>query len=136
MDIYEQLTRDEGRKKFPYEDTVGKLTIGVGRNLTDVGLSDAEIDLLLRNDVQKAYSALNSSYPWFQEIDPVRQGVLINMTFNLGFVRFSGFHNFIEAVQEENWDKASVDMLDSLWAKQVGGRALRLAEQIRTGRWI
>lgn len=136
MDIVEQLKRDEGSRNFPYEDTVGKMTIGVGRNLTDVGLSDDEIDTLLRNDVQRAYDSLMRGFPWFASIDPVRQGALINMCFNLGFARLSGFHLFIDNLKDENWDSASVEMLDSLWAKQVGARALRLAEQIRTGRWV
>lgn len=136
MDIYEQLRRDEGVRLLPYGDTVGKLTIGVGRNLTDVGLSEDEIEFLLRNDVEKAYRQLHTGFSWFEGLDPVRQGALVNMAFNMGFVRLAGFHRFIDSLQEGDWDAASVNMLDSLWAKQVGMRAMRLAEQIRLGRWV
>ena len=136
MDIIEQLRRDEGVKKFPYTDTVGKLTIGVGRNLTDKGLSDSEVSILLRNDVDEVTNELQTRLPYFNALDPVRQAVLINMAFNLGFNGLSEFVNFLSAVAQGNWDDASVHMLDSKWAKQIGNRATRLAEQIRSGAWV
>lgn len=135
MDILTQLRRDEGVRNFPYTDTVGKLTIGVGRNLTDVGLSDEEIDILLRADINKVILQLNTKLPWYQNLDPVRQGVVINMAFNMGFRSLEGFPLFLRAMAQGNWDVASDEMLDSLWAKQVGDRAVRLATQIRTGEW-
>jgi lysozyme len=133
MDIIEQLRRDEGIRKMPYKDTVGKLTIGVGRNLDDVGLSDAEINFLLKNDIDVATAKLNRLYPWFSTLDPVRQGVLINMTFNMGSV--SAFPRMLALVQSGDYEGAAVEMLDSLWARQVGARAQRLSQQMRTGTW-
>lgn len=136
MDIITQLRRDEGVRNFPYTDTVGKLTIGVGRNLTDVGMSDDEVELLLQNDVSKVNNQLHSRLPWFNSIDYVRQAVLINMVFNMGFNGLEGFPKMLQAAAQGNWQEASDEMLDSQWAKQVGARATRLAQQMLTGVWV
>ncbi|SIT68805.1 MULTISPECIES: lysozyme [Burkholderiaceae] len=79
-----ELSRDEGRRLKPYLDTVGKTTIGVGRNLTDVGIAESECDLLLENDVMRSVVWLDRHLPWWRSLDAVRQRVLINMAFNLG----------------------------------------------------
>ena len=134
MDIIEQLRRDEGVRKFPYTDTVGKLTIGVGRNLTDVGLYEAEVDFLLKNDIDVATAKLERVYPWFAALDPVRQSVLINMTFNLGSI--SSFPRMLALVASGDYAGAAAEMLDSLWARQVGDRAKRLSLQMNTGAWV
>jgi lysozyme len=134
--ISSQLRRDEGVRQFPYVDTVGKTTIGVGRNLTDVGLSDAEIDFLLSNDIQKVLNQLQARLPYFEALDPARQGVLINMAFNLGFAGLEGFPRMLSAFAQGDWERAASEMLESRWATQVGARAERLAEQTRTGQWV
>ena len=136
MDIIEQLKRDEGIRPFPYTDTVGKLTIGVGRNLTDVGLSQEEIDYLLTNDIARAEAAISAALPWFGDLDAVRQDVLINMTFNMGVNGVLGFHNMLAAMEQHDWPTAAREMLDSKWATQVGDRATRLAEQVQSGEWV
>ena len=41
-----------------------------------------------------------------------------------------------KAIEEENWDEASNQMLDSAWAKQVKTRADRLSEMMLTGEWV
>lgn len=135
MDIQEQLIRDEGWRKFPYRDTVGKITIGVGRNLTDDGMSDDEVRSLLGNDIKRVIEQLTIRLPYFQGLDEVRQGVLINMCFNLGFSELSTFHDFLLAVYQSRWDDAATAMLASKWAKEVGERATRLATQIKIGEW-
>jgi lysozyme len=136
MDLYQQLTRDEGSSHKPYTDTVGKLTIGVGRNLTDVGVSDAEIQTMLQNDVENVLKTLSSRLPYFAALDTVRQAVLANMCFNLGFGRLEGFHDMLQAVAQGNWEDAAKEMLDSTWATEVGDRAKRLAQQMTSGVWV
>jgi lysozyme len=134
MDIYEQLEHDEGRRKFPYTDTVGKLTIGIGHNLTDKGLTNDQIDKLLRDDVVEVVAYL-STYPWFKTLDEIRQAVIINMTFNLGATGFSNFRNMIGFLAAGKYADAADEMLRSKWATQVGARATRLSLQLRTGQW-
>jgi lysozyme len=135
LDIHEQLQRDEGLRLRPYVDTVGKTTIGYGRNLIDKGISADEANVLLRNDVQEASEELNRRLPWFAAVDEVRQGVLVNMCFNMGFVSLEEFTKMIAAVAQGDWNLASQEMLNSLWAREVGDRATRLAEQMRLGIW-
>jgi lysozyme len=133
--LTEQLIRDEGLRLKPYTDTVGKLTIGVGRNLTDRGITQTEALYLLNNDMDVADLDCRALLPWWDPIDPVRQGVLVNMCFNLGADRFKKFVNTLALVQAHDYERASIQMLQSLWAEQVGDRALRLADQMRSGQW-
>ena len=128
-----QLSTDEGRKSMIYTDTVGKVSGGVGRNLTDNGFSQDEIDLMLSNDIAKATSTARSLVPGFDQIDDVRQEVIANMAFNLGYTRLSGFKMFLAAVNSSSWDDAATQMLSSKWASQVGARATRLSFAMRTG---
>lgn len=135
MTIADQLRRDEGVRAKPYVDTVGKVTIGVGRNLTDNGLSDIEIDILLTNDIAAITSTLSSRLPYFDSLDPVRQAVLVNMGFNIGFEALDNFPNMLAAVAQGRFNDAADEMLDSKWASQVGDRAKRLSMQMKTGVW-
>lgn len=133
--LYAQLDVDEGRRKKPYRDTEGILSIGVGRNLEERGLRDDEIDLLLANDVREAIAEARKLFPNFDELDDVRQEVLANMAFNLGLTRLAGFKRFRAAVRAGNWALAAREMLDSKWAAQVGARAQRLATAMQFGRF-
>lgn len=135
MNLIEQLVRDEDLKLKPYKDSVGKLTIGVGRNLDDVGISRDEAMTMLANDVQHARNQLEQHLPWAGGLDEVRQGALLNMTFNMGIGGLLNFRQFLAALQSGDYKTAAAQMLDSLWAKQVGARAERLALQIESGFW-
>lgn len=133
--LYKQLDLDEGRRKKPYRCTAGKLTIGVGRNLDDRGLRDDEIDLMLANDVRESIGDCRALFRSFDQLSAPRQEVLVNMMFNLGVTRLSGFKKLIAAVAAGNWVEAERQMLDSKWADQVGARADRLATAMRKGAW-
>jgi lysozyme len=74
--------------------------------------------------------------PWVEALDGARFGVLVNMTFNMGLPKLIGFEKMLLAVRAKDYEMAAVEMLASRWSEQVGDRALRLAEQMRTGRWI
>ena len=128
-----ELRRDEGLRLKPYRCTAGKLTIGVGRNLDDVGISEAEADLLLRNDVARSMADLDEAIPWWRSLTEARQRVLVNMAFNLGATGLLGFRNTLAAIESGNYVKAANGMLQSLWASQVGERAVRLARMMVTG---
>jgi lysozyme len=135
MNIVEQLKRDEGVRWKPYRDQVGKLTIGVGRNLDDVGISPREADLLLVNDISRAEHGIDEHLPWALQLDDVRRGALINMAFNVGIAGLLGFREFLRLLEARQWAEAAKEMLQSKWAEQVGGRAHRLSTQIETGEW-
>jgi len=128
-----QLTIDEGRRPRIYVDTVGKVTGGVGRNLTDRAFSDDEMDLMLKNDIKGTESDLDRRLPWWRQMSEARQNVLANMCFNLGIDRLLGFAKTLTLMKAARYDAAAAEMLDSLWAKQVGARAIRLAATMRKG---
>lgn len=135
MTIIDQLMRDESVRLKPYQDTVGKWTIGVGRNLTDNGITTAEAEYMLGNDVYKARQDLLAACPWCDKFDDARFGALINITFNVGIGSLLQFRKALAACQVGDWETAATEFLDSKWAEQVGARAQRLALQLRTGRW-
>ncbi len=128
-----ELKRDEGQRFAPYLDTVGKITIGVGRKLTDVGISVSECNTLLKNDIERTWLWLDHHLPWWKALDAVRQRVLINMAFNLGG-RLLTFTNTLAAIRRADYAAAANAMLASKWAKQVGARAQRLTNMMRTGK--
>jgi lysozyme len=127
------LINDEGLRLKPYTDTVGKLTIGVGRNLTDVGISRDEAMTLLQNDVNVATGDLDKTLPWWRTMNEVRQHVLINMCFNIGIVGLMGFKKALAAMEARDYDQAATEMEDSEWYTQVGGRGPRLVSLMRNG---
>lgn len=131
--LLDALSLDEGRRARIYTDTVGKVSGGVGRNLTDKGFRQDEIDLMLRNDIAESVAELDRVAPWWRGLNDARQNALVNMMFNLGATRLMGFKKFLAALQVGDWAKAESEMLDSKWARQVGSRSTRLALLIRTG---
>jgi lysozyme len=137
-ELKRQLTGDEGRKKAAYRCSEGYWTIGVGRLIDKRkggGLRDSEIDFLLMNDIEDRINALHDVLPWFQHLDDVRKGVLLNMSFQMGVDGLLGFHTTLRLVRERNYEAAADQMLESLWAKQTPERAQRLSDQMRDGKW-
>jgi lysozyme len=133
-----QLVRHEGLKLHPYRDTVGKVTIGVGRNLDDVGISEAEAHAMLDADIDRTERALFAALPWVADLDDARQVVLMNMAFNLGVGMAGGnkgllgFPYTLGLIQAGRFEEAAKAMLDSKWARQVGKRATELAQIMAT----
>jgi lysozyme len=131
--LVDLLIRDEGVRLKPYVDTIGKITIGCGRNLTDVGISYAEAMLLLDDDIDAAVRDL-AGFPWFPPLDDVRQRVIVSMRFQMGAVGFRKFKATIAAVESGDYVKAAEQMLRSKWAReQAPLRARRLARMMATG---
>jgi lysozyme len=143
-----ELVRDEGERLRAYRDTVGKWTIGVGHNLDDVGtaplgrsveevkangITADEAALMLEHDLERVDTDLDGHLPWWRKLDPVRQRVLVNMCFNMGIGSLCGFRNTLRMVEVGNYTGAATGMLTSLWARQVGARATRLADMMKTG---
>jgi lysozyme len=121
-----QLRIDEGYRNKVYLDSKGIPTIGVGRNLRDVGLSPDEIDLLLQNDIKRAQGACRAIFDNYDTLPQDKQDALANMAFNLGQTRLSGFKKMIAAVEKRDWKEAAAEAEDSDWYEQVGQRAVRI----------
>jgi lysozyme len=130
----DQLKVDEGLRLKPYRCTEGKLTIGYGRNLEDVGITEAEAGAMLAHDARIALrDAQELLGPCWDSLSPNRQAVMINMAFNLGRTRLSKFTKTLQAVRAAEYSTAAYEMLDSRWARQVGARAARLADLMYHG---
>ena len=132
MTIEDDLIRDEGVKLKPYRDTAGKLTIGIGRNLDDVGISEQEARFLLSSDLERVRSQLSHEWPWWITRPESAQRGLMNMAFNLGIGGLSKFPRMLACLQAGDYHGAADAALDSLWAKQVGERANRIADLFRS----
>jgi len=128
------LRLHEGVRPMPYTDTVGKLTIGVGRNLTDRGLLPSEIEFLLDNDMHLVTMQC-MTFPWFEALDEVRQAVILDMAFNMGMTVLRTFTNTLNLIAAGDYHGAAGNMLKSKWATQVGPRATQLSNMMATGAW-
>lgn len=126
---------NEGRKTKPYTDTVGKLTIGVGWNLTDNGLPDYVIDWLLHYALSNARRDLMRHYPWMLRLDPVRFAACQDLVFNMGFPTFQKFRGFLRHLEDDDYLTAGQHLMDSRWFRQVGKRGPRMVKMIVTGEW-
>ena len=129
------LIRHEGLRLKPYRDAKSKLTIGVGRNLDDVGITRAEALMLLDNDIATVRRDVTRAFPWFPGLDPVRKDVVLDMVFNLGLPRFRQLTKTIAAIKARNWENAAREMLKSRWANEVGKRATELAAMMERGEY-
>ena len=152
--LIEKLIAAEGLKLQVYKDTLGIDTIGIGRNLEDRGITKKELDdldipsidhvyeygiteadavYLATNDVQIVEEELVRAHPCVDRLDSVRQLIVIDMAFNLGVPRLCKFKKMWSAIHEEKYDVAAKEMLDSRWARQVKGRATKLANAMHNG---
>ena len=121
------IARDEGLRLKPYRDTLGKLTIGYGRNLDDRGISKSEAEIMRGNDIALVLTELDSAFPWWTAMPEQAARGLANMAYNLGLTRLKGFVNMLAALKRGDFEVAAQEALDSRWARQVGGRAGRIS---------
>jgi lysozyme len=136
--LADQLAKHEGVKRFAYKCPAGKWSIGVGRNIDEdggLGLSDGEIYTLLNNDIQRTDEELTNAFRFYEDLDRVRKDAMINICFNLGLTRLRGFRLALKLMETKDYSEASVEFLDSLWASQVGQRALDIAHMIQYGEY-
>ena len=154
QDLIEKLIVSEGLKLQVYKDTLGIDTIGIGRNLEDRGITQQELDdldipsidhvyewgiteadavYLAENDVQIVEEELLRAHPCVEQLDAVRQLIVIDMAFNMGVPRLCKFKNMWAAIHEEDYQNAAKEMLDSRWAVQVKSRSTKLAHAMHHG---
>lgn len=130
--LIESVKLGEGKRLKPYKCTAGKLTIGYGRNLDDVGITDEEAELLLQHDLERSEKEAET-LPFYNELNQCRKEVLIEMVFNMGLAKVKQFQKMFIAIGKKDFSKAADEMLDSRWAVQTKDRAKRLAYFMRIG---
>ena len=128
--LIKQLLVHEGLKLQPYYCTSDKLTIGVGRNLQDIGISEDEAEYLLRNDIDRCISQCETAFEWYEEAPEMVQEAVINLVFNMGLSKFKAFKLTIGHLEAGRYELAGAELLNSRYAQQVGQRSIDVANQI------
>jgi lysozyme len=133
--VYDDKT---GRPIGPGSQVLGNPTIGVGRNLSGRGLTPAESEYLLANDIAQCERDLSAALPWVTTLTPGRQTVIYSLYFNVGLgnpARYlAKWPNFLKQMEQGAWEAAATNLETSHpWAAEVGPRAHRLAELVRYG---
>ena len=126
--LREDLIADEGIRLKPYLCPAGKTTIGVGRNLDDVGITEDEAMEMLENDIERVKSQLAKALPWLETKPPGVQRAIGNMTFQMGLGAVLKFKKMLAAIQARDYNAARREALDSAWAKQTPQRAKRVTD--------
>lgn len=142
LNLLNQIKKHEGLSLTLYKCSGDppKDTIGFGRNIQDNGISEAEAEFMLSNDLLMVEGEMSGD-GWYNHLDETRRAVVLNMAFNLGRPTLLKFKKFIGALSDNDYETASKEMVtgsnggESKWASQVGKRAYELAEQMRTGLW-
>lgn len=132
LKLKQLLIKHEGKEKFPYVDTVGKITIGIGYNLSDRGMPDNWINTQYEDDVNYFYSQLNHDFPWFKDLNEARQAVLIDMCF-MGYKKFLSFKKMLYWLNEGDYMEVANEMMNSRWAEQLPSRAKELSDIMVVG---
>lgn len=144
--LHGSLPKHEDVRQFPYDDATGRtlktgdtikgnITIGIGRNLSAVGVSESEMEMFADNDITAAEMAVRDLLDNFDALSDVRKAVMVEMAFNLGYEGLGEFHRTLQAVREGRWSDAARFMLASKWAEQVKGRAITLANAMGSDKW-
>ena len=123
----------EGLRLKPYKCTAGALTIGYGHNLDANGITAEMAEELLKTDMALARMDVGANIPWVSKLCEARQFVLVDMCFNMGIKRLLTFKKMLAALQQDYFERAAAEMLNSKWAQQVGRRAEKLAEIMKKG---
>jgi lysozyme len=126
------LIKHEGYRTRIYTDTQGKITVGIGRNVSDRDFLPTEIDMMFDHDVDYFFNFLTSKYSWFPTLTEARQIALVDMCF-MGTRAFMTFQKMIESLENEDYVRAAQELLDSKYEMQVGNRANDIAHIINTG---
>lgn len=136
MDLRAQLQRDEGCRLSLYRDPAGKLTIGCGHNLDDLGITEAAMRFILEEDIAEANKQLTASLPWVDLLDPPRHDAFTNLCFNMGIGSLLQFHKMLDAAKGRDWITAAQELIDSDYGRGVTRfRAARLAKQLISGEY-
>jgi len=132
MTVKDFIIKHEGLKLKPYICPAGKLTIGVGRNIEENGISENEAMYMLENDIKRCENELREIFDNFDELPKNVKIALIDMIFNLGKPRFLQFKKMIQAIKEGNFKRAAEEAKNSRWCKQVGSRCEDVYEMIKS----
>ena len=130
MSLIDEIKKHEGYKSTVYQCTEGYDTIGYGFAIKDLKLSEDICDIILTDKLDKLQLNISNKFEWFDDSPVLVKDVVTNMCYQLGLSGFSKFKKTIYYLETEQYEEASLECLDSLWAKQTPNRAKELSEQL------
>lgn len=125
-----QLLVDEGRRQWPYRDTRGFLTIGIGHNLSINGISSAVCDAILAEDIAAAAGSVSRVWAWADALPDAQWCVLVGLAFNMGIITLATFVQFLAAMERGDWTEAAAQLRASKWWNEVGERGPRTVARL------
>jgi len=130
--ILTSLKREEGFRSHVYKDHLGHDTIGFGKLVSEGhGITEAEAEMLLRNDVARTIKEVRRNFGWFRDAPASIQSVVIEVAYQLGLPRLQKFHKMLNALSTGDYDRAANEIIDSRYYRQCRGRVTRYAERLR-----
>ena len=131
MSLIDSIKQHEGYRSKVYKDSLGIPTIGYGFAIKDLELDQDICDLILERKVKDLKDRIKKKFSWYKYMPPTIKEIIIEMCYQLGVYGFSCFKKTISYLQNKEWEKASVEMLDSRWAVQTPRRARELSEIVK-----
>tara|TARA_R110002020_G_scaffold44917_4_gene128928 strand:- start:3295 stop:3711 length:417 start_codon:yes stop_codon:yes gene_type:complete len=131
MSLIESVKKNEGYRSMVYKDSLGIDTIGYGFAIKDLELDEDICEEILVRKLKDLQYSIKKKFHWFEDMPPHIKDVVMEMCYQLGVGGFSKFKKTISYLENKQFKNASVEMLDSLWAKQTPNRAKALSNIVK-----
>ena len=129
--LIESIKKHEGYVGIVYKDSLGIDTIGYGFAIKDLELDEDICEIILERKLHNLIDRLLLKFGWFKYMPPEIKDIVTEMCYQLGVTGFSKFKKTIAYLQDKKWEEASVEMLDSLWARQTPNRAKEMSNRVK-----
>ena len=131
MDLIECIKKHEGYVASVYKDSLGIDTIGYGFAIKDLQLDEDICDMILERKLKDLNDSIKIKFDWYKYMPPEIKNIVTEMCYQLGVTGFSKFRKTIAYLQNKEWKNASIEMLDSRWAKQTPNRAKEMSNRVK-----
>tara|TARA_R100000808_G_C2135305_1_gene143718 strand:- start:1133 stop:1558 length:426 start_codon:yes stop_codon:yes gene_type:complete len=131
-ELLESIKKNEGFRSRVYKDSLGFDTIGYGFAIKDLDLDENISEQILIQKLLKLVKNTHKKFPWLDEQPEVVKDVIYEMCYQLGVTGVSKFKKTLKYVEQNDYESASIEMLDSRWALQTPARANLLAEKMKS----
>ena len=130
MNLKDSIKQHEGYVGIVYKDSLGIDTIGYGFAIKDLELDEDICDIILDRKLKDLKDRIKIKFDWYKYMPPEIKDIVTEMCYQLGVTGFSKFRKTISYLQNKEFKNASIEMLDSRWAKQTPNRAKALSKRV------
>ncbi len=131
MNLIDSIKKHEGYVGIVYKDSLGIDTIGYGFAIKDLELDEDICEIILERKITQLIDRINNKFSWYKYMPQEIKDIVTEMCYQLGVTGFSKFKKTIAYLQDKKWEEASVEMLDSLWARQTPNRAKEMSDRVK-----